>query len=163
MTKFTGTELDMENVKIVDLALCTVGSDAANKTYVDSVAGGGGTYVAGDGLTDSPANTFNVANTDGNLVVSANSVDFSAGAAAVIAAGPAIGTVRTYSQVIGNGSATDFTITHNLSNATPLTQVMLGSTKELVGVKVVNTDANNVTVTFNVAPATNAYTAIVQG
>lgn len=87
MTKFVGTELDMQNVKITNLDTCTVPLDAANKAYVDSVAGG--TYVAGDGLTDSPANTFNVANTDGNLVVGANSVDFSAGAAAVIAAGPA--------------------------------------------------------------------------
>lgn len=75
----------------------------------------------------------------------------------------ALGTVKKYSQVIGNGSATDFTITHNLANATPLTQVMLNSTEELVTVKVVNTDANNTTVTFNVAPATNSYTAIVHG
>lgn len=38
-------------------------------------AGAGGTYVAGDGLTESPAGTFNVgANADGSLVVAANDV-----------------------------------------------------------------------------------------
>lgn len=74
-----------------------------------------------------------------------------------------LGTLNSFTQVIGNAAATDFVVTHNLGNALPHTMVMLNSTEELVTVKVVNTDANTVTVTFNVAPASNAYTVIVHG
>lgn len=103
MTEFVGTELDMNNVKITNLATPTSGQDATNKTYVDSVAGG--TYVAGAGLTDSPANTFNVANTDANLTISANSVDFSVGAAAVVAAGPAAALASVAPPVVNTSGA----------------------------------------------------------
>lgn len=64
---------------------------------------------------------------------------------------------------VGDGAATDYVINHALSNANATTTVMLNSSKEIVTTKVVNTDANNVTVTFNVAPALNAYTVIVHG
>lgn len=64
---------------------------------------------------------------------------------------------------VGDAVATDYVINHALSNLNATTVVMLNSTKEIVTTKVVNTDANNVTVTFNVAPALNAYTVIVHG
>lgn len=87
--KYT-VDLDMQGNAVENLAAPINPDDATNKTYVDvAVAGAGSATVAGAGLTESPAGTLNVGNTDGNLTVGADSVDFSAGAAAVIAAGPA--------------------------------------------------------------------------
>lgn len=48
----------------------------------------GGVYVAGAGLTESPLGTFNVVNTDGFIVISANAINLSAAAVAAIGAGP---------------------------------------------------------------------------
>lgn len=106
MTEFVGDDLDMNGVKITGLATCTVGADAANKAYVDGAISGAA-VVAGAGLTEAPAGTLNVANTDANLTISANSVDFSAAAAAVVAAGPAAPLANVAPPVVNtSGSST---------------------------------------------------------
>lgn len=61
-----------------------------NNLTFSQLGGGGTTYTAGAGLTESPAGTFNVANTDGALTVGANSVDLAsqvAGAGLTLSSG----------------------------------------------------------------------------
>lgn len=81
-------DLDMDGNQITNLAGPTDPTDGTNKNYVDTAITAAHT-VAGAGLTESPAGTLNVGNTDANLSIVADAVNFSAGAAAVITAGPA--------------------------------------------------------------------------
>lgn len=65
--------------------------------------------------------------------------------------------------LIGNGSATSIAFAHNLASQFVHVQVFDASTMELVDCDVVLTDANNVTLGFATAPATNAYRVVVVG
>lgn len=71
---------------------------------------------------------------------------------------------RKYTVAIGNASATSFVINHALANQWVTVQVFetTGSFR-LVEVDVELTDANNCTVKFAVAPASNAYRVVVVG
>ena len=114
--------------------------------------GGSGTpYVAGAGLTESPAFTFNVGAGTG-IIVNANDVAIDTSIV-----------LRSFTVDVGNASATSFVVNHGLNNAHPLTMIENNSTKALETANVVDTDANNVTVTFNTAPGTNAFKVIVHG
>lgn len=67
--------------------ITTLGSDTV--TWVQ-FGGGGATYTAGAGLTDSPTNTFNVGNTDGSITIAADAIriaDQVAGAGLTLNAG----------------------------------------------------------------------------
>jgi hypothetical protein len=64
---------------------------------------------------------------------------------------------------VGDGVATSFTIQHDLNTTDIVVQVKDNTTLEQVEVDVVHTDANNVTVSFTNAPATNAYRVIIKG
>ncbi len=52
-----------------------------NNLLFSQLGGAGTSYTAGAGLTESPAGTFNVVNTNGDITVSANSIDLAAGVA----------------------------------------------------------------------------------
>lgn len=75
-----------------------------------------------------------------------------------------LGGTRKYAASIGNGSGTSFAVNHALNTTDVIVMV-----KEVAGglaqvfPDVVITDANNVTVTFTVAPTTNQYRVIVIG
>lgn len=127
----------------------TLGTTAITLAQVG--AGGGTTYVAGNGLTESPAATFNVG-TGAGLTVTADAV----------AIDPAL-VVRKFAAAIGDGTATSIAVTHNLGNRDVQVTVRDATTFEEVLVDNVATDANTVTLTFATAPATGSLRVSVQG
>jgi hypothetical protein len=108
-----------------------------------------GQITAGDGLTKT-ANTLNVVPGDG-LLVTADSVKIDR---TVV--------VTKYATNIGDGTATSYTVTHNLAtkdvivsiydNASPYAEVMTD---------VEHTTTNTITVLFSVAPTTDKYRVVV--
>ena len=108
-----------------------------------------GQITAGDGLTKT-ANTLNVVPGDG-LLVTADSVKIDR---TVV--------VTKYATNIGDGTATSYTVTHNLAtkdvivsiydNASPYAEVMTD---------VEHTTTNTITVLFSVAPTTEKYRVVV--
>ena len=68
---------------------------------------------------------------------------------------------RKFSANIGNGSATSIAVTHNLGTQDITVAVRDTATNAGVLVDWVATDTNTVTLTFAVAPASNAYRATV--
>lgn len=70
---------------------------------------------------------------------------------------------RVASQLIGDGSNTAYTITHNFGTRDVIVQVFDASTYETVITDVVRTNTNSVTVTFSVAPDSNSFKVVVTG
>ena len=64
---------------------------------------------------------------------------------------------------VGNGANTSFAVTHNFNTRDVQVQVYDNATFDTVEVDVVRTDANNVTVSFATAPASNAYRVVIIG
>ena len=70
--------------------------------------------------------------------------------------------MRNYATNIGNGSLTEFTITHNLNTRDVITSVYDNTTyKNIKEHNITNTTTNTVSVSFNTAPGTNAYRVVV--
>jgi hypothetical protein len=63
---------------------------------------------------------------------------------------------------IGNGSATSYVVTHSLNTVDVIVMLKDNTTLEEVFADVVITDVNNVTVSFALAPASNAYRVIIK-
>lgn len=70
---------------------------------------------------------------------------------------------RVANKVIGDGSATSYTVTHNFGTRAVLVQVFDSSSYDTVIADVVRTTTDSVTVSFSVAPASNAFTVVVTG
>jgi hypothetical protein len=70
---------------------------------------------------------------------------------------------RKHSEVIGDGTATSFTITHNLGTREVTVQIFDSATFESVEAGVVRTSTSAATVSFAVAPASGAYKVVVVG
>lgn len=64
---------------------------------------------------------------------------------------------------VGNGTNTSFAVSHNLGTRDVQVQVYDNSSYDTVECDVVRTDANTVTVSFTVAPTTDAYRVVVIG
>lgn len=73
------------------------------------------------------------------------------------------GGVRRFSRAVGDGTTTVYQVTHNFGSQNVVTGITDTATGEVVDADVVNIDANNVTITFADAPATDAYTVTVIG
>lgn len=125
----------------------TVGTTAL--TFV--AFGGGNTYVAGDGLTESPAGTFNVGAGTG-ITVSANDVAIDT---AVVN--------RKFSQTIGDGSSTSIVVTHSLGTKDIIPAVRQVADDLFVDCDIVATSTTTATFTFAVAPASNALRVTITG
>jgi hypothetical protein len=106
--------------------------------------------TAGNGL-QATGNTWSVKPTTG-VVVNASGVGVDT---AVV--------VRKFAQAIGDGSATSYTVTHNLNNQDVITQVREVATNNVVEVDIQNNGVNTVVIAFASAPASNAYRVVVQG
>jgi len=75
-----------------------------------------------------------------------------------------ISTVRSYTQAIGNGSATSIQVTHNLgTRAVTILMYQTASPYATMYFEAQLTDTNNVTFIFASAPASGAYTVVIQG
>ena len=70
---------------------------------------------------------------------------------------------RIASQVIGDGSATSYTITHNFGTRAVVVQVFDTSSYDTVIADVVRTTTDSVTVSFSVAPTSNEFTVVITG
>jgi phage-related tail fiber protein len=116
------------------------------------LGGGGATYGAGNGLTLSGSTFAVVPKSGGGLVVDSTGVSIDT---AVVA--------RRYAVAIGDGSATAFTVTHNLGTRDVMVMIYNATTFEQVEVDVIATSATAVTVTFASAPASGAYRVVVIG
>jgi hypothetical protein len=131
--------------------ITTVGTTAQTWTQFGV---GGSTYTAdGQGIEVS-ANQFSlelIPSTSG-LVKGASGVGIDT---AVVA--------RKYSQDIGNGSSTSITVTHSLGTKDVHVMLRQNSDDAVVLADVVCTSTTQVTVTFAVAPATNAIRVVVIG
>ena len=64
---------------------------------------------------------------------------------------------------VGNGTNTSFAVTHSLGTRDVQVEVYDNATYDTVECDIVRTDADNVTVSFTVAPGNNAYRVVVIG
>ena len=70
---------------------------------------------------------------------------------------------RISSKVVGDGANTSFSVTHNFGTRAVVVQVYDSSSYDTVIADVVRTTTDTVTVSFSVAPSSNAYTVVVTG
>jgi hypothetical protein len=68
-----------------------------------------------------------------------------------------------YTTLFGNGTATTFTITHNLNNTSVLTQIVREASGSFVYPDITISGSNAITLEFSTAPASNEYRANVYG
>ncbi|MGI5216256.1 hypothetical protein [Nocardia sp. CA-290969] len=115
-------------------------------------SGGGPSYNAGNGIAITGETISVDLDTSSGLSLSASGlrVDTSV-------------VVRKYAANIGNGSSTSIAVTHNLGTRDVTVEVFDNATFEKVLPDIEHTDANTVTATFAVAPATGAYRIVVHG
>ena len=124
-----------------------------NTTALWAQIGIGSTYVAGAGLTESPALTFNVGAGTGITV-----------AADTVSVDPAYtGLAKRFSANIGDGAATAITITHNLNTKDVLVSIHDATSFDEVFVDINKATLNTVIATFATAPTSAQYRATVIG
>ncbi len=114
--------------------------------------GGGTTYTAGNGIAIAAGVVSAVAVASGGVQVVAGGIQLDASIAA-----------RKFSANVGNGAATAIALAHNLGTQDVTVTVREVGSQAGVLVDWVATDVNTVTLTFAVAPASNAYRAAVVG
>ena len=134
--------------KLITAGAITVGSTSLN--FVDQ--GVSSVYAAGNGL-NLVGQTFTVnPEAGGGILVTASGVRVDPGLV-----------VKKFEQTVGDGTATSFTVTHNLNNAYPdITCWETGGAKRKLEPRIESVNANSVTVRFGVAPAAGAIRVIVQ-
>ena len=114
--------------------------------------GGGTTYTAGNGIAIAAGVVSAVAVASGGVQVVAGGIQLDASIAA-----------RKFSANIGNGAATAIAVTHNLGTQDVTVTVREVSSQARVLVDWVATDVNTATLSFAVAPASNAFRVSVVG
>ena len=72
-------------------------------------------------------------------------------------------TARKYAAAVGNGVATSYTLTHNLNTRDIQVSIYDATTYAEVLADIIHATVNTVTITFAIAPASNAYRVVVIG
>lgn len=162
----------------------TVTVDTTTTAWV--LVGGGTSYTAGNGLTGST--TFSVLAQDTSIDVSSSGIRVGSGALltngglqggsgtgvsvknttgiTVGASGVGVDysvTAQKKAFAIGDGSTLTYTVTHNIGSRDVVVSVYDAVSFNVVMADVANASTNTVTVTFAVAPSTNAYRVVVVG
>lgn len=114
--------------------------------------GGGTVYTAGNGINVAGSVITAVAAASGGVQVVAGGIQLDLSIAA-----------RKFSANVGNGAATSIAVTHNLNTQDVQVSVREVASQAGVWVDWVATDVNTVTLTFAVAPASNAFRAAIVG
>ena len=99
---------------------------------------------------------------DGRLVTAESEIDTLQSQVSALASASSTLTDKVSTNV-GNGAATSFAISHNLGTRDVVVNVYDNTTYDTVEVDVVRTDTNTVTVSFAVAPGSNAYRVVIIG
>lgn len=73
------------------------------------------------------------------------------------------GRIKKYATSIGDGSATSYTVTHNLGSFDVQVAIFQNSTGDEVITDVTHATTNTLTIVFATAPASNAYRVVVVG
>ena len=148
VTVTEGTANGDKVFQIISDAAITIGT--TSQTW--GQLGGGTAYTGGNGISVAGSVITAVAAASGGIQVVAGGIQLDASIAA-----------RKFSANVGNGAATSIAVTHNLG--TQDVSVTLREVASQAGVLVdwVATDINTVTLTFAVAPASNAFRATVIG
>jgi hypothetical protein len=129
-------------------------SAATRRADADSdaeVTSGLATFVS-EGTTN--ADTSWVLTTDDPIIV---------GTTALVFARFGGSTIAKFAASIGDGVAITYAVTHNLNTRDVAVEVYDNSTFAKISTETIHTDANNVTVNFNVAPTSNQYRVVVIG
>ena len=133
---------------IVSDAAITIGT--TSQTW--GQLGGGTTYTAGNGISVAGSVISAVAAASGGIQVVAGGIQLDASIA-----------VRKFSANVGNGALTSIPVTHNLGTQDLQVALREVASQAFVLADWVATDVNTLTLTFAVAPASNAYRVSIQG
>ena len=144
VNEITGFQEDVEDI----VAALVTGSDSVSVTYTDNGAAAGNlaldtTLASTSYLSKASGLAVDIATLEAKLVTDSFTKKATAS--------------------VGNGTNTSFAVTHNLGTRDVQVQVYDNATYDTVECDVVRTDANNVTVSFTVAPANDAYRVVVIG
>ena len=142
------TNADKAFIIISDTAI-TIGT--TSQTW-GQLGGAGSSYTGGNGINIAGSVISAVAAASGGISVAAGGISLDTSIA-----------VRKFSANVGNGAATSIAVTHNLGTQDIDAVVREVATNARVLTDVVATDINTVTLTFAVAPASNAYRVTVHG
>lgn len=134
---------------IISDAAITVGT--TSQTW-GSLSAGGTSYTAGNGINVAGSVISAVAAASGGISVVAGGIQLDSSIA-----------TRKFSANVGNGVATAIAVTHSLGTQDLTVALREVSTQAGVLVDWTATDINTVTLTFAVAPASNAYRVTVHG
>jgi len=127
----------------------TIGTTALSFTQL---GGGSASYTAGNGVSISGSVIAAVVKSGGGLVVDGTGLSIDTGTI-----------VRKFAAAVGDGTATSFTLTHNLNTRDITVSLQNTTTFEVVEADVIAATANTVTIAFATAPATGAYRVTVHG